>query len=245
MHFNIREGLAGRHVPLFNALVFSLLLHGLGFLPGVLFPAHLIALQPSPKSLLVTLRGKNEVQVAVAGLASENDKSADVGEEFENFSMPREGMPPPAKERLAKNPGGAQGEAKEKTQADDRTKLRPENDVPGLDEQSPDIGAYRTDGLDPPPRLLSEIDLVYPESAGLREGRVVLRILINERGIVDNVMVTQAFPKEFFDEAAMAAFRTALFSPGKFLGVPVKSQLLIEVEFLPTNRGANVSGKGY
>ncbi len=243
MRFNIQEGLAGRHVPLFNALVFSLLLHGLGFLPGVLFPAHLLALQPSPKSLQVTLRGKNEVQVAVAGLASESEKSADVGEEFENFSMPREGMSPPAKESLAKNAGGAQGEAKEKTQADDRTKLRP--DVPGLDEQSPDIAAYRTDGLDPPPRLLSEIDLVYPESAGLREGRVVLRILINERGIVDNVMVTQAFPKEFFDEAAMAAFRTALFSPGKFLGVPVKSQLLIEVEFLPTNRGANVSGKGY
>lgn len=108
-----------------------------------------------------------------------------------------------------------------------------------------DPSAYRSVGLDPPPRLISEVDLAYPESAGLREGRVTLRLLINEKGIVDDVMVLQSFPKTVFDDAAMSAFRPARFSPGQILGMAVKSQLTIEVEFMPVNRGANVTGRGY
>lgn len=108
-----------------------------------------------------------------------------------------------------------------------------------------DTSAYHGVGLDPPPRLISEVDPAYPESAGLREGRVTLRLLINEKGIVDDVMVLQSFPKTVFDDAAMSAFRPARFSPGQILGMAVKSQITIEVEFMPVNRGANVTGRGY
>ena len=104
---------------------------------------------------------------------------------------------------------------------------------------------YRAVGLDPQPYPLQEINPAYPEDAGSLEGSVVLRLLINERGIVDDAVVVSSFPKDVFDESAVMAFRSALFSPGMFLGMPVKSQLTIEVEFLPTNRGAGVSGRGY
>ncbi len=104
---------------------------------------------------------------------------------------------------------------------------------------------YQAVGLDPQPYPLHEINPAYPQHAGSLEGSVVLRLLINERGIVDDAVVVSSFPKDVFDESAVMAFRSALFSPGMFLGMPVKSQLTIEVEFLPTNRGAGVSGRGY
>jgi periplasmic protein TonB len=55
----------------------------------------------------------------------------------------------------------------------------------------------------------------------------------------------RAAPAGYFEDAALEAFGKALFSPGKMLGVSVKSQITIEVEFTPINRGATVSGRAY
>lgn len=110
---------------------------------------------------------------------------------------------------------------------------------------APAPGYVNSAQLDPPPLLLGEIVLNYPETAGDQEGRVVLRLLINESGSVDELDVVRAKPAGFFEGAAVAAFRGARFSAGRSLGVPVKSQVYVEVEFLPFNRGAAVSGKGY
>ena len=99
--------------------------------------------------------------------------------------------------------------------------------------------------LDPGPRPLDEIDPVYPSRAGQQQGVVVLRLLINEFGIVDNAAVVRSSPAGYFEDSALAAFGAARFSPGKLLGTPVKSQVTIEVEFTPINRGAAVSGRSY
>ena len=105
---------------------------------------------------------------------------------------------------------------------------------------------YRAAGtLDPGPKPLSDIDPDYPARAGQQQGTVVLRLLINEHGVVDNVAVVRATPVGFFEESALEAFGKALFSPGRFLGVAVKSQITVEVEFMPINRGATVSGRTY
>ena len=106
--------------------------------------------------------------------------------------------------------------------------------------------AYRgVAALDNAPAPLQDILPEYPPAAGQQEGTVVLRLLINEKGYVDNVAVVRAFPKGFFEEASIAAFAKAEFSPGLFLGVPVKSQIMVEVQFTPINRGGTVSGHGY
>ncbi|SBT07551.1 exported hypothetical protein [Candidatus Accumulibacter aalborgensis] len=99
-------------------------------------------------------------------------------------------------------------------------------------------------GLGRQPRLLSEITLEYPSAAGTRDGIVVLRILVSETGTVDNLVVLRANPEGFFEDAALKAFAPAKFSPGEFLGVPVKSQFFVEVDFAPYNRGG-VGSKGY
>jgi periplasmic protein TonB len=99
--------------------------------------------------------------------------------------------------------------------------------------------------LDPGPRPLSDIEPDYPDMLHLREGVVVLRLLISERGMVDNVAVVRAEPRGIFEQAAIEAFSKARFSPGLAAGTPVKSQITVEVQFMPINRGARVSGKTY
>lgn len=94
------------------------------------------------------------------------------------------------------------------------------------------------------PRLLSEIVLDYPSSAGDREGRVTLGIVVNATGSVDEVLVISSDPTGVFDDAAIRAFSPARFSPGEMLGVPVRSSIVVEVSFFPTSRG-NVSGRAY
>ena len=117
--------------------------------------------------------------------------------------------------------------------------LAPTNDLPAAPQ-------YRAAGtLDPGPKPLSDINPDYPGRAGQQQGVVVLRLLINEQGAVDNVAVVRATPVGYFEESALEAFGKALFSPGKFLGVAVKSQITVEVEFMPINRGATVSGRTY
>ena len=99
--------------------------------------------------------------------------------------------------------------------------------------------------LDPGPRPLEDIEPEYPDPVNLREGVVVLRLLISDTGHVDNVAVVRAEPRGVFEQAALDAFSKARFSPGLAAGTPVKSQITVEVQFMPINRGARVSGRTY
>jgi protein TonB len=99
--------------------------------------------------------------------------------------------------------------------------------------------------LDPGPRPLEDIEPEYPDTAHLREGVVVLRLLISDTGHVDNVAVVRAEPRGIFEQAAIEAFSKARFAPGLAAGTPVKSQITVEVQFMPINRGARVSGRTY
>jgi periplasmic protein TonB len=111
---------------------------------------------------------------------------------------------------------------------------------------APPASDYLTSSrLDPGPQLLDDVEPVYPAEAGHTEGSVVLRLLIGTSGSVDEVVVVRSQPKGMFERSAVAAFSAARFSPGKMLGIPVKSQLTIEVHFTPFDRGGNVSPPTY
>ena len=99
--------------------------------------------------------------------------------------------------------------------------------------------------LDPGPRPLDEIEPDYPDVVHLREGTVVLRLLISDTGHVDDVEVVRSQPRGVFEQAAIDAFAKARFAPGMAAGTPVKSQITVEVQFVPINRGARVSGRTY
>lgn len=105
--------------------------------------------------------------------------------------------------------------------------------------------AYRPSSeLDTPPRPIDSIEPEYPAEAGLEEGSVVLRLSISDTGIVDEVVVVSAQPPGLFDASAVAAFGKARFSPGRILGLPVRSQMTVAVDYAPVNRGSAVSGSG-
>jgi TonB family protein len=120
------------------------------------------------------------------------------------------------------------------------SKVTADTPLPGL-APAPD---YRSAaGLDQAPRPLDAIEPEYPPGAGAIQGTVLLRLLIANNGAVDEVTVVKATPPGYFESSALAAFGKAKFSPGYFLGIPVKSQMFIEVDFTPLNRGGAVSGQ--
>jgi protein TonB len=127
-------------------------------------------------------------------------------------------------------------------------KADPKRSTPTVDSLPatlPPAPNYRAaTGLDVSPRALQSIDLEYPQAAGTIEGTVTLRLLISSNGDVDDVAVVSATPPGYFEASALEAFAKAKFSPGYFLGIPVKSQIFIEVGYTPINRGGAVSGQG-
>ncbi len=85
--------------------------------------------------------------------------------------------------------------------------------------------------LDERPQVRTHVEPRFPDAAQITGGRIVAEILINEKGTVDEVLITDAEPAGYFEAATAQAFGAALFRPGHKAGVPVKSRLAIEVLF--------------
>jgi protein TonB len=62
---------------------------------------------------------------------------------------------------------------------------------------------------------------------------VLLKILINERGAIDDAVIVESEPKGTFEAAALNATLATRFSPAIRNGRPVKSQKMLEVLFDP------------
>lgn len=109
--------------------------------------------------------------------------------------------------------------------------------VPDLrpDPRLPVERYYTSLELDVRAEPLNDPPLVYPQRAYQMRtrGKVTLRILINERGGVDEVKVLESEPRGVFDEAALDAARSLQFSAAMRFGHRVKSQKTIEVAFDP------------
>lgn len=155
-------------------------------------------------------------------------------------------QPPPVVAPAATPPGAAPGRVTSAQEDVRPASTAPTNEAKGVDAPlaaAPDY-AFGV-RLDPGPRPLEDIEPEYPDPVHLREGVVVLRLLISDTGHVDNVAVVRAEPRGVFEQAALDAFSKARFSPGLAAGMPVKSQITVEVQFMPINRGARVSGRTY
>lgn len=78
-----------------------------------------------------------------------------------------------------------------------------------------------------------------PAAAGQRlpAGKVVLRVLIGATGDVDRVDVAGSSLPPDYEAAAVAAFAPLRFRPGEIEGVPVSSELRLEVSFEAGDNG--------
>ncbi len=93
---------------------------------------------------------------------------------------------------------------------------------------------YPTKQLDELPQPLAMIRPDCPAAAvGSRiNGRVQLLLLIDEYGMVNDASIIEAAPDRVFEEATLSAFRVARFSPAQRQGHPVKSRVILRVNFL-------------
>jgi protein TonB len=73
----------------------------------------------------------------------------------------------------------------------------------------------------------------YPETArrGGKEGRVLLRVLVNEEGRSAFVEVNLSSGVEALDQAAVAAIKRWRFAPARNGGQPVESWVRIPIDF--------------
>ncbi|MFY9328280.1 MAG: energy transducer TonB [Georgfuchsia sp.] len=83
------------------------------------------------------------------------------------------------------------------------------------------------------PRPLRPIWPVYPPELTEVRGKVLLLLFINEKGGIDDYKILESEPADQFDPSVIAAFTHAVFAPGSIADIPVKSQMLIEVNFEP------------
>lgn len=93
---------------------------------------------------------------------------------------------------------------------------------------------YPVKQLDVYPRPLTPVRLNYPDTAAAqrRDGRLLLLLLIDEFGVVNEVSVVEAQPEGSFEQAALSVFRATRFSPAQKQGHPVKSRVLLQVNYI-------------
>lgn len=94
---------------------------------------------------------------------------------------------------------------------------------------------YPAAQLDVFPAALEPVRPAYPETAAASTGgQVTLLLLVDDTGRVHECSVVDAQPEGVFDAAAVVAFRSARFAPGRKDGRSVRSRVLVKVLFSPT-----------
>lgn len=106
---------------------------------------------------------------------------------------------------------------------------------------------YLANELDVRPQIRTRVNPDYPRTAaelGIA-ANLVIRIYINETGRVEKVAVPEDGSSSLFADAIKAAFMKASYTPGIRDGKPVKSLVLIEVNFETADETAALRGGRY
>jgi protein TonB len=95
------------------------------------------------------------------------------------------------------------------------------------------VSAYDANSVDERPSVLRGAMPEYPPKARRmhQEGRVLVRVVVDEQGSPVNVLVQEAAPAGVFDQAALSAAKRFRFLPGKIAGRRVMTAVLIPFEF--------------
>ncbi len=106
---------------------------------------------------------------------------------------------------------------------------------------------YLPNELDARPQIRTRINPAYPKDAAERgiTAELTLRVFIDEQGRVENVVVPGNNAADPFVAAAIAAFKSASYTPGIKDGVPVRSLLLIGVSFEALDVAETFRGSTY
>ena len=216
---------------LFKALLISFIAHGLAFL--ILGPSFGVTIKPGVRQQASLLNAVLVGRGPVVEHGAFESAPASVESVVPDKRVGERGLFPSANESAGKSSPESAKSLHQEAQI---------LSVPGMVMTQPDSSFGL--GLSRLPQLVSDVTIVYPEAAGAKQGAVTLRITVDEFGANTGMIVLKAEPKGLFEEAAMSAFAGARFKPGEFLGRPVSSDYVVEIDFLPISRD-NTSGRGY
>ena len=93
--------------------------------------------------------------------------------------------------------------------------------------------AYGIGDLDAPLTPLSQVPPLYPLRAkrlGI-EGWVKVQFVVTEQGLVDQIEIIEAEPKQLFDESVIRCVSSWRFAPGEVQGKPVKTRVQTTIRF--------------
>ncbi len=97
---------------------------------------------------------------------------------------------------------------------------------------------YLASRINKQPLLLGKLQFDFPDGVEQRNGTVIVKVLINTNGSVDDAIVESSDPPGVFDANAVKVLAKAKFSPGELIGQKVPSQLLYEVHYSNAGNGA-------
>ncbi len=99
--------------------------------------------------------------------------------------------------------------------------------------EAPDLNYYPPTELDQLAKPLGEITPYIPlaEAQSAPDGRVLLLLLIDETGRVDEVQLLESDPPGLMDDAGLAVWRNARFTPAMKDGKYVRSRKKVEITF--------------
>lgn len=122
-------------------------------------------------------------------------------------------------------------------------------DLPGLEFQYDGAQAaellttgeevvHTADSVDSKPRPVEQPPMRYPkklQDKGI-EGYVVLSVLVNPQGNIDQVKIIESKPAGEFDEVALEGIRSWRFSPATYKGEPVRVWIRQKLRFQLSGR---------
>ena len=111
---------------------------------------------------------------------------------------------------------------------------RPVSPAPAASSDSAGTFYYfKTSELDRKPFPLTRIEVPAPAAPEAIAGAVRLRLHISESGLVENAKIVFGTGLAEFENAALREFTRARFQPGYRGNLPVRSEMLIEVNLHP------------
>jgi TonB family protein len=90
------------------------------------------------------------------------------------------------------------------------------------------------------PSLLVPLYFSYPPNIRILSGRVRVRILLDDKGQVEEVRSVASNPPGFFDHTAIQVLRSGRFTPGFVGPMKVRSYLFMDVTFGPGSQGQQI-----
>jgi periplasmic protein TonB len=226
-----------------RALIASLLLHALflalksGPAPGVLATS-----QPGGGTIEAVLRRAPAAATpeqptfeagVEAAMAAATAEAFRIREAAEAPSRPTS-IPPPAPAVATPAAPGAREEGRD---------AAPGAATSGGDSQAIPLLPPLAGGMQHLPRpasLMAPLNFSYPPNVRVQEGRVRVRILLDDKGRIEEMRAVAASPPGFFDHAAVQVLRSGRFAPGFIGAIPVRSYLFMEVSFGPGSQGQQV-----